>query len=196
MKKPMESRVEVVGSKYADGQDVAAIARGLRDDIKAAVAAGALPRGFKASVRSERFSLGRAVRVEVTACPGVPIHSPARARQDLLEVLQGGCFERKAPYLAPEGREVLEAVEALVGAYNRTSERRGWDDHSERSFWVDVSFASELTTASRLEAEQAARQALAPAPAPASPPLLWLAREAPANDTRAPAAVCLDGFPQ
>lgn len=105
------------GSKYEKGLNITEIAKRVRDDIKAAEKAGALPKGIKTSVRISRYSMGQSLNVTIKAMPGVQVMNRTRLEHD-----------RDFPHRYPEGpglelhtaeaRAVVDALEALVGAYN------------------------------------------------------------------------------
>ena len=73
----------VYGSKYKSGRDVKEIAKLVRTDIRAAVAAGELPKA-KYAVNISRFAGGCSLRVSVNEI-AVPILNEERARLDWSE---------------------------------------------------------------------------------------------------------------
>lgn len=115
---------ETLGKGYVDTAD---IAKAIRADIKVAKAEGLLPKGWKYSVRIERFSGGSSINVSVRGasdawmecdgsdgegrgCPNVWCagrNDPARAAH----------AERHAR-LTPEGAAAKMTLERIHGAYN------------------------------------------------------------------------------
>ncbi len=126
-------------SKYVHGRDLAATAKLIRADIAAAVAGGALPAGLKVSVRISRYSMGQSLRVDVTSAPGVCFLSVARVRYDLASRPTW----RMPSILSKAGAAIEDTIERLVGAYDRTGDRR--------SFYAFVGFGGSLTEALRAE---------------------------------------------
>lgn len=116
------------GDKYEAGLSTPEIAKKLRQDIKAAVKAGELPKGLKVSVRSESFSGGSAIRLRVTAVPdGFTIYNPEWvAAEDKRE-------PHHLPWASPEADKVARVVEGLAAAYN-------YDGSDTMTDYFDVNF--------------------------------------------------------
>ena len=107
------------GSKYDKALDVREIAKLIRADIRAAAGPipHRLPEGFRAGVRISRYSMGRSIDVTIKAAPGVTVRNPARVE---FEGRGGnGVMPPEARYIhTEEARAVLEAVKAIIDAYN------------------------------------------------------------------------------
>lgn len=106
------------GSKYAGYRDVAEIARDVRVDLKAAQKAGYLPADVKISVRSEKFSMGQTMRLEVKGLGDEDLYQP---KSDL-----DMSWERRNTAYA---REVRDRVEAIAKAYDQTDSESQTDYH-------------------------------------------------------------------
>lgn len=131
-------------SKYAK-RDVKETAQLIRQDIAAAIGAGLLPRELKASVRIERYSMGKSINVVVTAAPGVLILNEARVRHD---VETKGLEYTTLPMYSPEGRSILETLESIANQYqrNRSDSMR---DVYDVAFSLSVTFDHDLAAAIR-----------------------------------------------
>lgn len=107
----------IYGEKYESTKDlrIAEVAKLIREDIKAAVKAGALPVGLKVSVRSESFSGGRAIRMSVTRLPwGFVLLNRARLAAEIENPLQ----DSREPRFSPEALALTEKLDAIAWAYN------------------------------------------------------------------------------
>jgi hypothetical protein len=136
------------GTKYEQGRDTAEIAKLFRGDVKAAVAAGELPKGLKLSVRVSRYSGGSSINVHVKACPGVSVINPGHVLAN--EAIPYKYVEdmRIRHMYTDAGRALLAKLEALLEAYNRC-ESDLQSDYYNTKFYAHVSFHSELTRAER-----------------------------------------------
>lgn len=102
------------GDKYAatSGLDIAAIAKLVRAEIKAAVASGDLPKATY-SVRISRYSGGQSMDVRVSGLPFSLVNL------ERFYVEEGRVEEfRGVHYLSDAARDVESKLEAMVGAYN------------------------------------------------------------------------------
>lgn len=102
------------GAKYDSSLGVVEIAKRIRADIKAAIAAGTIP-AIKTSVRISRYSMGRSIDVTVTEAP-FAIINPAYTEA----VNAGSCvwdLDGIAKY-TPEALRVLDVIKDIRDAYN------------------------------------------------------------------------------
>lgn len=131
------------GAKYERGLSTTEIARRFRADVKAAVAAGTLPRGLKLSVRTDYFSGGSSIDVTIVQAPGLRILNPERLE---LDATNQPCYG--TPWATAEARALDEALTAMLNAYNFD----GSDiqsDYFHVNFYGHVNFSSALTDAER-----------------------------------------------
>lgn len=122
------------GEKYAagKGKDITEIARMVRKDIKQAIKEGALPEGIKVSVRSERFSGGRALRCRVTEAP-YDVMRPATPE----ETAKWGVTRMQCEHV----REIEDLIEAIAKAYGYDGSDTQYD-YWNVSYYCSVSHAS------------------------------------------------------
>lgn len=106
------------GSKYDGYRDVAEISRDVRSDLKAAQKAGYLPPDLRISVRSEKYSMGQAMRLEVKGLSDEDLYQP---KSDL-----DMSWERRNTAYA---REVRDRIEAIAKAYDQTHSESQTDYH-------------------------------------------------------------------
>lgn len=135
----------VQGDKFETGRDIADVAKLVRADIKAAIAAGTLPAGIKCGVRIERYSMGRSLHLSVSACP-IMVVNPAYVRWQR-DNPHAGMFEvppDARDRFSPEGRHVIDTLEGIVEAYNRRVTSDQPDDYSNVSFYTNIAFALDL----------------------------------------------------
>lgn len=150
------------GTKYAATASLThvQVAKLVRADIKAAVAAGELPRG-KYSVTCESYSGGCSINAEVSKVEGIAVHNPERllfARESPHE------FCRLEPH-SPEMAAALKRVESIIAAYNFDGSNSMVDYFHVRFYsrvglaweWADTAREAELAVA--LEAARAAEEA-------------------------------------
>ncbi|WP_251153834.1 hypothetical protein [Cellulosimicrobium sp. Marseille-Q4280] len=97
------------GSKYDGFRDVAQIAKDVRADLKAAQKAGYLPPDMRISVRSDKYSMGQAMRLAVSGLSDEDLYQP---KSDL-DLSYG---RRNTAY----AREVRDRIEAIAKAYDQT----------------------------------------------------------------------------
>ena len=128
------------GAKYEDGLNVTEIAKRVRADISDAVKAGTLPK-IATSVRISRYSMGQSVSVTVTATPaGFQIHNAAR----LAATLKNPNGHVEHPWMSDEGRALMNALEAIVDAYNYDGSD-SMTDYYDVNFHASVTFGGELS---------------------------------------------------
>ncbi len=136
------------GAKYAKDADIKDIAKMVRADIKAAVAAGTLPVGIKVSIRIDRYSMGQSLDAEIVALP-----FPAWA----MKPMGGGGDVGRELVRRPSDRAdaAMKAIGDLIAAYNH-------DGSDSMVDHFDVNFYSHITLNRDLELE-------GPAPVPVVP---------------------------
>jgi hypothetical protein len=122
------------GSKYQQGLDTAEIAKLIRADIKAAIAAGELPRATY-SVKISRYSGGSSIHVKISGVP-FPVLNAERARRDALEPYVYHAYE--LPLRTAEAEALLTTVELIVASYN-------YDGSDIQSDYFNVNFHSSVT---------------------------------------------------
>lgn len=125
----------VVGSKFEATRDldIAAVAKLVRADIKAAVVAGALPEG-KYSVTIERYSMGRSITVRLSSFPGIDIFD----RGQMIASERG---EGVRVGFSSAAKGIIAQVEAIAEAYNRRE--TDWaSDYSNVRFHLTVDIDS------------------------------------------------------
>jgi hypothetical protein len=103
------------GRKYDKNLSTTEIAKRFREDLKAAIKAGTLPKGLKCSVRTKYFAGGSSIDVDVTALPaGFRLFDTeflTHHRDRPSEFYSG---ERRTP----EAKALLAALEKMLQAYN------------------------------------------------------------------------------
>ncbi len=110
------------GGRYRQGQDVAAIAKLIRRDIKTAD----LPKGLKASVRISRYSQGKTISITVTCCP-VVVLNPERVKDDAAQKCADGRPWRSAP-----GQAIVDILQAIGERYQKSQTTDQPDDRPAR----------------------------------------------------------------
>lgn len=120
------------GSKFVAGMDVAAVAKAIRADFKAAIKQRKLPADFKASVKISRFSGGSAL--DVVILEGIT-----------------GCFnpeywkhldkfgKARPNRYTQDGATLLATVEEICKAYQRY-ESDAMTDYHHTNFFLDVRY--------------------------------------------------------
>lgn len=130
------------GIKYSRDMDTAEIAKRIRADIKAAQTSGALPASLKVAVRISRYSGGSSIDIHVQAAP-FQIHTSEYVAFDVatrgMDFFHGQRFTQRA-------RDVLDALEALAGAYHR-------DDSDSQQDVYNVNFSLHVGYACALKEE-------------------------------------------
>ncbi len=105
-----------VGGRYLETMnlDVADVAKLLRADFKAAVAAGRLPRA-KYSVRIERYAGGQSIHVEIKDAPVVIVN---RARIEAEMGRRAAHDDEAGAWITEAAHQLKTKVEEMVAAYN------------------------------------------------------------------------------
>jgi hypothetical protein len=134
-----------IGTKYNRDLDIKDVAKLVRKDIAAAIKAGKLPEGLKATVRIDRYSMGQSLDVTVNACPGIVL-STAR----VAFVAANPHDHCPLPRMSAHGARVLATLEAIVQAYN-FDRSEPMSDYYHVNFHSTVDFADELEAAQRAE---------------------------------------------
>lgn len=140
----------VVGSRYSRDLTITDIAKAVRADIKAAIAANRLPKGLKVSVTSERYSMGQSLNVIVTAAP-LMVRNPARVRWEAEN--RHGCVFDAPPEAqdlhSPEGKHILDTLKSIMDQYNY-DRSESLTDYYDRNFNGHPSFAGRVHEAERV----------------------------------------------
>jgi hypothetical protein len=109
------------GTKYEATKNLRRpeIAKLIREDIKAAVKSGELPKG-KYSVRTESYSGGGSINVTFSALVGIPVHNveSLRWRTENPHASFGSEPANVRERYSPELLAVIKKLEAIHGAYN------------------------------------------------------------------------------
>lgn len=135
----------VYGSKYDTNLTTVEIAKRFREDVKAAIKAGDLPKGLKVSAPAKHFSGGSSIHAVITACP-VRVLNPARVAVEYANPHDhiGG----NPPRHTEEATALLAKLNEMLRAYNHD----GSDimtDYFDVNFYGDVTFHWELEHAER-----------------------------------------------
>lgn len=117
-----------VGAKYAATADLdlAAVAKLVRADIKAAIKVGQLPAG-KYAVTIHRYSMGQSLNVRAMV-PGMVVRCPIRAAAEA-----AGDMAVRSLFTA-EATAVREELESIMAAYNRREDHAQSDYHHNKFF--------------------------------------------------------------
>lgn len=128
------------GARYDAAKSVDEIPALIRSEIKAAVAAGELPRG-KYSVRRRRCTHSWAIDVRIADLAGVRLHNLERllADRDDPHTYRP---EYTCPRYTPEAKAVLEKVRAVLASYNHDGSD-SMTDYFDVRFYGDADFDHE-----------------------------------------------------
>lgn len=131
------------GSKYAatKDMDLRDIAKLVRADLKTIV-----KRGFKLSVRIDRYSMGQSLDVRVVAVPAS--FRVLNAERFALEQRDPHGYHGGLPWISDEAKALREEIEAIVRAYNYDGSDTMTDYYHVR-FHSTVDFDSNVTRAER-----------------------------------------------
>lgn len=158
-------------------------AKSIRNDIKAAIKAGTLPKGLVTSVRTKSYSGGSSIGCYVQALPeGVSLYNRAHVA---FQMAHPRATKWDMPHEAeerysPEARAILAKLTEIVAHYHEdNSTDDGGDKCWNVNFYMRVDFDHDLESTARaaLEAEITAEQAAPVAPAllpPAARPRVYL----------------------
>jgi hypothetical protein len=153
------------GSKYVATKNLrdTEIAKLIRGDIKAAIAAGDLPKGLKCSVRTSGSSTHSAIDITVTAVPaGFLYWTEAFLVHDLMH--PHVCFD--GDRTTEEAQAIVRKLEQIHGAYNFDNSDSQTDYFHVR-YYGGANFSWKLTGAER-DARRNAIKGEAPARAAAA----------------------------
>ena len=100
-----------IGSKYNPDLTTTQIAKLVREDIKAAVKGGELPKA-RYSVRTSYYSMGSSLNVTVKAVPFSVLNEARVLNENHLP-------ECSNPKHTPEAQKVLDQIRAILDLYNR-----------------------------------------------------------------------------
>ena len=140
-------------AEKGEGLDTTAIAKRIREEIKAAVSARELPKA-KYSVRTDKYSMGSSITVEVSKLPFRTINADAY-RVDpgaSWATFDSAHFRSR---FTPEAQAVERKLEAIVGAYH-------WDrsdsmtDYYDEAFHRDIRITEDKAEWQRMEAAKVA----------------------------------------
>lgn len=134
--------MKTTGTKYDSTRDIKEIAKLVRQDIKAAVKAGDLPK-LKASVRISRYSMGQSLDVEIKEVD-CPVANPDRVADDLL-----GVHPPNHKLCTDEAYAVKDKVQVLVDEYNYDNSD-SMTDYFDVNFYCRVNFSFELKETSKV----------------------------------------------
>lgn len=134
-----------VGAKYTGWRDVAAVAKDVRADLRAAQAAGYLPADLKFAVVTDKYSGGQSMRVRIQGMSDDDIYE-----NDPTSWSSGRRYAQPA-------LEIKERVEAIAGAYDRSTTDIQ-TDYFNVTYWSHVDLEDEQGAAWR-EQQAAARKA-------------------------------------
>lgn len=140
------------GPKYDAKLSRKEIAIKLREEVKAAIVSGDLPKGLKVSVKMRDH---KSLDMTVVAVPaGFKINNPARVRLDVLE--PNAYHERIADRYAEQAVVLKNRLEGMLQAYN-------YDNSDSMTDYFDVNFYGHADYSSALlEADREAQIAASP----------------------------------
>lgn len=108
----MYSQPDFYGSKYTGFQPAAQVSKQVRADLKTAQKAGEIPGDIRFSVKSQSYSMGQSVRVEVQG-------RSAERIWYYEDVEYPAGFTRPERRMHAEAKEIEKRVFAIANAYNR-----------------------------------------------------------------------------
>lgn len=143
--------MKTIGTKYeaTKALDKAEIARLIRKDIAAAIAAGELP-AVATKVRSGRSGYMGTIDIVITAAPFCTAN-PARLMHD-------GCANGNAGptpvLLSADASAVVKKIDEIANAYNYDNSEPVTDYYESR-FFISVDYSTDLRIADREELQRA-----------------------------------------
>ena len=151
-----EQTVRHVGARYARERDVKDVAKLVRQDIAQEIKRGRLPRA-KYSVRIDRYSMGREVRITISdvvipGAIGLKLWNEARLLQEIAD--PSARHRPTLPRLSEPAQRLLDHVEGLLKAYQK-SERHGESGYYDNNFHAAVDF--DTAWSERVLSQQTAR---------------------------------------
>lgn len=145
----MYSQPDFYGSKYTGYQPAAQVSKQIRQDLKAAQAAGEIPADLTFSVKSDSYSMGQSVNVK--------IQGRTEAQVWKTETVNEHGFDREVRRFHPEAEAVLDKVRAIANAYNR-DRSDSMVDYFDVMYYLHVDYESAWSRNHRA-AQAAARAA-------------------------------------
>jgi len=131
----------VYGKKYDRSLTNKEIAAAIRQDIKAAIAKGKLPKSLKVSVRYDHFSGGSSIDARVTAWPeGFMWLNPDWC---VLTTEKPNQYHDRVPRYTKQAEAVMETLKEIHGAYNHDGSD-SMVDHFDVKYYGDVGVDWEL----------------------------------------------------
>lgn len=124
-----------LGSKYVPGRDVVETKKAVLEDLKRARSAGYLPPHVTFSGRTSRYSGGCSLNIAVKGLSDDEIFAPESENT----LAYGRSRTKRA-------RQVVQRVEALIGAHN-VDRSRSESDYFDVDFYAQVSLESEADRA-------------------------------------------------
>jgi len=128
---PIYAKTRATANADSAWRDVTEVAKLVRADIAKAIAARQLPKGLTASVRSEKYSMGQSLKVEVIPPPWMTVR--VRPAESDLKAQRYGI----RAVLSPEAETIRERVQWIVNRYNRNDSDPSTDYH-DVNFYDDV----------------------------------------------------------
>lgn len=147
----MTYEMKFTGSKYraTKDMDIAAIAKLVRAEIKAAIKDGKLPAGMKTSVRIKRYSGGQSMDVDIKSFgPGHLALNPARVKWDAENPY--GDHHHAPQHRPAAAARAIKMIDAMLSAYN-------FDDSDSMTDYFHVRFYGHATVDWEYDAEERKR---------------------------------------
>jgi hypothetical protein len=133
---PIYARTRATANADSAWRDVTEVAKLVRADIAKAIAARQLPKGLTASVRSDKYSMGQSLKVEVIPPPWLVVR--VRRPESDYQAQAYGIHD----VLSPEAAMIRERVQWIVNRYNRNDSDLSTDYH-DVNFYDDVQVGGE-----------------------------------------------------
>ncbi len=148
----------VYGEKYSKDLNTTQIAALVRDEVKAAVKAGQLPKA-KYGIRTHYYAGGSSIRIRISELPGQVFEPEYLTRGDAYlsgPSVQGEDGWQRPSRYTPWVTKAVAKVSAMLAAYN-------YDGSDIQTDLYDVKFHADVAVRTTEAEEQAAREALATA---------------------------------
>ena len=131
----------IYGTKYNDKLSNKEIAAAIRQDIKATIAKGRLPKGLKVSVRYDRFAGGSSIDAVITAWPENFVW--LNPNLVVLNREHPNQFHDNVPRYTDQAKDIIEKLTAIHGAYNHDGSD-SMTDHFDVKYYGHVNVDWEL----------------------------------------------------
>jgi hypothetical protein len=154
--------------KAPDVHDTAALAKLIRQDIQAALAAGSLPRA-KYSVTTDRYSMGSSITVVATKVPFPVLNEAAFYPTKFGPQFDSGRFRTR---YSTEAENLQQKLEEIVGAYH-------WDRSDPMSDYYNERFHKDIRLDDRGEMDRIREKLAKTTKEPSSSDLPFTWREPP-----------------